>query len=33
MADDPTTNAWMCPACSFAENSLDCLHCTMCTAV
>jgi hypothetical protein len=21
MADDPTTNAWMCPACSFAENS------------
>jgi len=32
MADDPTTNAWMCPACSFAENSLDCLHCTMCTA-
>ena len=32
MADDPTTSAWMCPACSFAENSLDCLHCTMCTA-
>jgi hypothetical protein len=32
MADDPTTNTWMCPACSLAENSLDCLHCTMCTA-
>ena len=32
MADDPTTDAWMCPACSFAENSLDCLRCTMCTA-
>ena len=23
MADDPTTNAWMCPACSFAKNSLN----------
>jgi len=32
MADDPATDAWMCPACSFAENSLDCLRCTMCTA-
>jgi hypothetical protein len=29
MADDPTTDEWMCPACSFAENSLDCLRCTM----
>ena len=32
MADDPTTDAWVCPACGFAENSLDCLRCTMCTA-
>jgi len=32
MADDPTTDAWMCPACSFTENSLGCLRCTMCTA-
>ena len=32
MAGDPTTDAWMCPACSFAVNSLDCLCCTMCTA-
>jgi hypothetical protein len=32
MADDPATDAWMCPACSFAKNSLDCLRCTMCTA-
>jgi len=30
--DDPTTDAWMCLACSYAEISLDCLRCTMCTA-
>ena len=31
MADDPTTDVWTCLACSYAENSLDCLRCTMCT--
>jgi len=28
MADDPTPDAWMCLACSYAENSLDCLRCS-----
>ena len=28
MADDPTPEAWMCLACSYAENSLDCLLCS-----
>jgi hypothetical protein len=28
MADDLTPKAWMCLACSYAENSLDCLRCS-----
>ena len=31
MADDLTPDAWICLACSYTENSLDCLCCTMCT--
>jgi len=32
LPDDLTTDVWTCIACSYAENGLDCLRCTMCAA-